>query len=235
MDRGQAIARYRRLREISNRQQEAALKLVSQTTVTQIARRLGIWTSSRATNSDSDIPLIADLAVYGYSTECTPAIHRYARKMRTYDPDELFMLQALLKSRFSIWCVERRHDVAGLVLTDLIRDTETELWMMDEWLEASGPSQFLFAGRLVSPDVLSFSAGAVVPVDFGVMDELIDQLGNWCDSSIGGTADNPRFAVAVYRAAIRAGVTEGVEYRKPGDLPQQVAGDIDHPICLTPE
>ena len=60
------------------------------------------------------------------------------------------------------------------------------------------------------------TCGVVVPVDVDLMEEVVDTCGRW----IGQTdsvkvPDDHRFAAAVYRCAIDAGIMESVEYAEP--------------------
>ena len=45
--------------------------------------------------------------------------------------------------------VERRHEAAGLIVTDLLRNIE--LWLVDEGLETSLPDGTMFATRYYTP------------------------------------------------------------------------------------
>ena len=60
------------------------------------------------------------------------------------------MLEAMCHARFSVWRIDRRHERAGLIITDVLR--EAEVWLVDEQLEASAPEGLSFAGRLCQPD-----------------------------------------------------------------------------------
>ena len=65
---------------------------------------------------------------------------RYARTAAVAPgSDENIMLQALLRARFSAWRVERRHETAGLVMLDLMR--QEEVWLVDEHLGAARPGE----------------------------------------------------------------------------------------------
>ena len=49
--------------------------------------------------------------------------------------DEALVLDAMRKARFSLLVIERRHETAGLIATDLVRNSE--VWLMDVGLESS--------------------------------------------------------------------------------------------------
>ena len=55
-------------------------------------------------------------------------------------------------ARFSVWRINHRHETAGLIITDVLR--EAELWLVDEQLEASAAEGLSFAGRICEPNRL---------------------------------------------------------------------------------
>ena len=106
--------------------------------------------------------LVFDLALHATREARSRALDRYARA--TPPPpgsDEARMLDAMRHARFSIWRVERRHETAGLVVADVLR--EAEEWLVDEKLEASAPENMAFAGRICEPDDFAMTCGVVVP------------------------------------------------------------------------
>ena len=103
------------------------------------------------------------------------------------------------QSRFAILGIERRHEIAGLIVRDV--SSLGELWLMDEHLESS-VDKGLFATRLFSFDDFDITAGIIVPVNEALLrDALLEVpfLANrpWPDM----TADR-RFAEALYRVAL---------------------------------
>ena len=74
------------------------------------------------------------------------------------------------QARFSVWRVERRHEVAGLIVQDLLR--QGEAWLVDEALEQSAPEAMTMAIRLGTPDLFAMTSGIIVPVDRIGFDEM---------------------------------------------------------------
>jgi hypothetical protein len=58
-------------------------------------------------------------------------------------------------ARFSILVVKRRHEVAGLIVTDLFR--RTEAWPVDLGLESSIPEGSMMATRLFTAEGFSMT------------------------------------------------------------------------------
>jgi hypothetical protein len=60
------------------------------------------------------------------------------------------------------------------------------------------------------------TCGVVVPVDVELMEEVFDDVFAWLrHDDPDRLASDPRFATAIYRSAITAGIMDGVEFREP--------------------
>ena len=118
------------------------------------------------------------------------------------------MLEAMRHARFSVWRIDRRHERAGLIITDVLH--EAEVWLVDEQLEASAPEDLSFAGRICEPDRFAMSCGVVVPVYRELLEEVTLDMLAWRRSDPERVAEDPRFAIAIYRAAIDGGILNNV-------------------------
>jgi hypothetical protein len=106
-------------------------------------------------DSEEEMTLAFDLALYTAKDGRSRALDRYARAARPSPAsDEARMLDAMRRARFSIWRIERRHETAGLIVADVLR--EAEVWLVDEKLEASAPPGMAFAGRVCEPEKFVF-------------------------------------------------------------------------------
>jgi hypothetical protein len=175
-DRAEVLARYRRLREISQRHNSAMQRVISQEAVLQHARQLGL-ARGRTFFLDSmdELSYAFDLAIHTAPAGRSRAIDRYAESARAVPAsDEMLMLNAMRAAHFSLLRVERRHEVAGLVATDLCR--RVERWLIDVGLESSIPDGSTMATRLYTPERFSMTAGVNVPLDDLTMMTLIAEL-----------------------------------------------------------
>ena len=126
--------------------------------------------------------------------------------------DEARVLDAMREARFSVWRIEGHHEIAGLVLTDVLRGGET--WLVDEALASCARPGLAFASRLCWPAEFAITCGVVVPVDRELLTEVVFDCEEWLRTSDDGKiAGDPRFATSLYRAAIPEGVMRGVEFR----------------------
>jgi hypothetical protein len=215
LERGEMIERYRRLREISMQHHHAILKLIPRDAMLRCARSVGLANGNTLVyDSEEELTLVFDLAIYTAPADRTRAVERYARSARfASGSDEAAMLEAMCNARFAIMAVRRRHPVAGLIVTDLFR--HTELWMMDEGFEISVPEGAVLATRYIAPDRFVMTTGASVPVDLHLLARAIKTAPLLMRKSRADALDDRRFAEAVYSTAIAEGVMDGVRYDGP--------------------
>ena len=124
--------------------------------------------------------------------------------------DEALVLAAMRRARFSLWRVERRHEVVGLVVQDLLR--EDEAWLVDEALERSAPEGMVAATRLCTPDAFAMTCGVIVPIDRELLEEVIATVLPRVRGSPDQVANDRRFATAIYRAAVTRGLMARVGF-----------------------
>jgi hypothetical protein len=218
MTREEMISRYRHLRAIGKQHQNAAIKLVSRPTMLDCGRRLGIVQGNTfVCDSPDELTFVFDLAVYTSREGRSRAIDRYARTVNPEpDSDTAVMLKAAQNARFGVWRIESRHETAGLTIWDVIR--ETSYWLMDEGIEATAPIGSVFAGRLKAVDDFVMTCGAVVPLDVDTLAEAFAHAPNWSGRSRAAVVEDPRFAIAVFRAALQSGIADKIEFRDGGAI-----------------
>jgi len=120
------------------------------------------------------------------------------------------MPHALRHARFSIWRIERRHETVGLVINDVLHEAEERL--VDEKLEASAAAAMAFAGRVCEPYSFVRTCGVIVPVTRDLVEEVTLDTLAWRRVDAGQVAQDPRFATAIYRAALDSGIMDHVAY-----------------------
>jgi len=213
--RGEVLARYRHLREISKLHHSEAMKFLSTNAILQNARRLGLTEGKTLVlGSMDELTLAFDLAIHTAPVGRSRAIDRYARNApHLPGSDEALMLDAMRNARFAVLSVERRHEDAGLVATDLFRDDE--VWLVDEGLEISLAKGMWFATRYFTPDRFSMTAGVGMPVDSVFLADALESAPQLMRKPYVQAIEDPRFAEAVYRAAIADGIMEGMMYLDP--------------------
>jgi hypothetical protein len=211
MTREEILARYRRLRAISRRHHEEALRFLSRHALLDHARALGLaFGKTIVADNEGDLTLVFDLMVHAPKGTRSRAIDRYRKATPLApDSDEARVLEAMCRARFSLWQVERRHETAGLVVLDLLR--QTEVWLVDEGLEQSAREGMSMASRLYMPEDFAMTAGVIVPIDRDIVEEALDISLIRTPKDPDALASDPRFAMALYRAALDHDAMESVQ------------------------
>jgi hypothetical protein len=216
MQQQDILDRYRRLRAIGTRHHSAALGCLARPAMLERAKHLGLaYGRSVLAETEEEMTLVFDLAVHTAKPGRSRAIDRYARAAAPCSgSDEAHTLEALCRARFSIWRIIRRHEVAGVMVKDVLRDSEA--WLVDEALTVSASPGLTFASRLYWPDDFAMTCGVVVPVDAELMEDALREGMPWMrHADLNQLADDPRFAMVVYRTALNRGIMDSVVFQEP--------------------
>src|SRR3954468_918050 len=212
--RDEVVARYRQFREISKQHHHDIVACISSDALLNQARRLGLARGKTLTLEDmQQMNYVYDLAIHTALPQRSRAIDRFAGSAR-FAPgsDEALVLEAMRAARFSVLLIDRRHETAGLVATDLFR--RTEVWLVDIGLESSLLAGGMFATRLFTPAGFSMTAGTYVPFEVDMLSDILDELPRRLgDIPPEALADNRHFAEAIYRIALAEGIMELVTYQ----------------------
>jgi hypothetical protein len=214
LSREDLLARYRQYRDIRTEIQTATLENIPHSSFLKQAKRLGISDGKVLFTDDQvELTLAFDLSLYTSKHGRTRVIDRYARAhAEDLSPQFRQVLTALCASRFSLFEVVERHELAGVVLEDYMRDDE--VWLLDENFETSAKPGMIFASRVAPIEDFVITCGAIVPIDAETFEELADYLLNDLSTKeLAELADDPRFAESTFQLAIELGLTSLVAYR----------------------
>jgi hypothetical protein len=216
MSREEILTRYRGLREISKRHQTEAIRFVPQSALLDQARRIGLAIGQTlVAESMDELTLAFDLALYTAPPGRSRGIERYARSVAVpTGSDDAEVLQAMCQARFSVWQVERRHETAGLIVRDLMR--EDSLWLVDEGLEQTAPEGMSVAMRVITLETFAMTCGVIVPIDGMLLDEVFEEVLGRLRGEADAIANDRRFATALYRKAVQEGLMDQVGLIDPG-------------------
>src|SRR3982750_2523096 len=215
-DREEILTRYRRLREISTRHHSDALRFIPRSTLLEQARRLGL-TAGKMLVADSldELTLAFDLCLYTAAPGRSRGIDRYARSAGVGPGSgEGVGWPAVGRGGFSVFQVERPHEIAGLLVRDLIR--EESLWLVDENLERTAPVGLKLAMRVSRPETFAMTCGVMVPTNAVLIDEVLDEVQGRVRGEPGAIANDRRFATAIYRIAVMSGIMDQIGFASPG-------------------
>jgi hypothetical protein len=220
MTRSEILSRYRRLRQISKEQHQAVLDIIAPDVMLDWARRIDLTQGNTVvSDSEYEIALAEDLAIYLARLGRSHPLDRYARAAG-FAPgsDEAIVLAAMRHARFSLWRVERHHETTGLVLRDLLR--EEEIGLIDEAMAKNARPGREMAARLVQPDRFAMTARVIVPINPALMTrpELMEEVFTRAPALRSprgkALAEDPRFAIGIYRAAVATGAMDFVRFKR---------------------
>ena len=206
VERTEVLMRYRRLREISRKHGNAILDRLPKKTVLHWGKRIGLVRGKNFIASTmEEMTLVFDLAVYSTRSGKISPVERYRRssKLAVGSEDDL-MIDAMCRSRFSLFLVKRRHLAAGLILEDLLR--QEEVWLLDEGLEQTASDGAVFASRATKPDAFHMTTGAVIPMTRDAIENVAAVFPS-PDASLADGA-TVKFVETVYRSAINHGLMD---------------------------
>ena len=168
-------------------------------------------------NDMDEMNYVYDLVIHTASAGRSRAIDRYSRSARfAAGADDALVLAAMRAARFSILAIKRRHEITGLIATDLFR--ATDVWLVDVGLEGSLPGGAVMATRLFTPEEFSMTAGVNVPFDLATIEDLCAELPrSLAESELSRLIDDRRFAEVIYRVALAGGIMDRVTYEDPPD------------------
>ena len=108
MTRDQILERYHHLRAISIGHHSGAMAFVSKQAVLEHAKRLGLATAGMlVAESEAEMTLVFDLALYTAKQHRSRALDRYARATPLPPgSDAAGMLEAMRHARFSVWRIK---------------------------------------------------------------------------------------------------------------------------------
>ena len=223
------VEHYRHLRDIAGDLQDDALELVQHSTMLEFGRRLGVVRSGELWVDDPEAKLVYDLAIHTARPGRSRAIDRYARR-GAFPPgsDQARLLVALQNARFTTFQIQGRHPVAGAVAYDLLQKQSFHL--MDISIGLSAEARFCFVGRLVEVDGFRMSCLTLVPMYRDLLEQAKPRLPTTMPGSVFEAFQDPRCAIAVYRAAIELGYmrrTVTFDVVKAVPTPQSVAAVMD--------
>ena len=206
--RAEVLTRYRDLRELSRKHGNAIIARLPKRTVRYWGKRIGLaGRKAFVASSIEEITLAIDLALYSARPGRISPVERYGKTLRvaTGSEDDP-TLDAMCRSRFSLFLVKRRHLAAGLILEDMLR--QEEIWLMDEGFEQTIPDGAVLASRLTRPDAFHMTTGAAIPMTLDAMEDIAAALPS-LDAPLADGA-NVRFIETVYRTAVTHGLMDAV-------------------------
>ena len=212
MTRNELLDRYRHLRGVNRQINDAVMKLVPGAVMMEFGKRIGLLRGRTfVLDSEDDLALVCDLAVYIGKDGRSSALDRFARTARFVPgSDEALILSAMQESWFTVFEIECRHEIGGPVIRDVMR--EETFQFLDIGYEMTAKDGDRFGGRLLAVEGFVMTSGPALPFDFEMGQAVAEAVKHWHP----GTARESRLAIEVYRAAIKTGAMQRLQFRSVG-------------------
>jgi hypothetical protein len=225
-ERTALLARYKQLRQVGLEQNKLLTETLSREDILEGARRLGLLRDKKtvALDTEDEIAVLMDFCLQDLRRQGRTAIERYlANSPPPPDSDAMVLLQAKMKSWYSLFAMESTEPGVGVHVRDLLRD-ET-LFLVDVGFSQTGRPGLVLACRVMSPAGINMTAGAGLPA--GVLDESMRS-----EFLHRVTKDFPsvdfhhltpeqesKIAAKIIRGCLQRGAAEHIAYLDPGQAP----------------
>jgi hypothetical protein len=172
-------------------------------------------------DNESELAVLYDYCIYDHRelARAGNAVERLAAHAPPpVGSDERLVLEAALAAKYRVVKVDEPVDGVGAQVTDLLR-AESFL-LVDRGLAMSARPGQLFATRVIAPDGIHMTTGAVLPISdddvlLDIRDELGTELGDDADERLGSltTRERARLSAAIIRVCLAHGTSSGIAYR----------------------
>jgi hypothetical protein len=167
MTRDEALAAYRPIRVSVRRILSAAVPVCNQSDLMRAAKQLGLWADGKIVLPEGGeaAKMLSDIALFEPNQRGRRAFDVFlGDKAQQLDAADFELAQRMGKAFFSLFRCTARHGIAGVWLEDLL-DGNRSLWLMDESMEASAPTEGAFGMRLFDASEFHLGFGIVAPSD----------------------------------------------------------------------
>ncbi|HYE34310.1 hypothetical protein [Methylocaldum sp.] len=219
------LDRYKQFRKTGIGLNTMLAKQVPKAAVPECGKKLGLFKAGTLIfNNDDEVGILYDYCFHHYRRAGKNVIERYLEQSPpASESTEMILLQAMVKSRYSLFRVEEINPHLGATLRDLL--TGEALNLMDIGLSETGSPGIILAGRILPLADFYMSSGTLIPLPEPVFEQSITPIIRKFshDKSpqfhpLFSPAQEASFTAQVIRVSLHAGGEDNVFYT-----------DMDHP------
>jgi SEC-C motif-containing protein len=215
------LPRYKHLRQVSMRLNSSLVKTLPRDVLDEGGKRLGMLKGNKLILDSEDMSsVLMDFCIYDVRRQGLNAVERFlAESPPPSESEQMILLQAMREARYSLFVIERKEPGVGIHVRDLIRDEE--LFLMDVNFSQSADDGVVLAGRIYSPEGITQSTGATLPI--GVLspanrEMILHSLTSLAQSERyhdPSPAQASELAASLIKACLKLGAGEHVRYEDP--------------------
>jgi len=176
IERAALLERYRQLRATMRELHSQLLDTLPKDTLTRCGKKLGLMVDGTLVfENEHESSVLIDYCLYeGWSGQHN-AISRFLAQ-QPYNPasDEMVMLEAMSRARYSLLQVESVASGVGVNCRDLLRGDSG--FIVDEGMGDTASHGVVFGCHLVMLPEMSFTTGAPLPIDPGALEKILHAL-----------------------------------------------------------
>jgi hypothetical protein len=231
IERTALLERYRHLRATMRELHSQLLDTLQKDTVTKCGRKLGFMVDGTLVfKNEDESSVLMDYCLYeGWSGQHN-AISRFLDQ-QPYDPgsDEMVMLEAMSRARYSLLQVESVAKGVGVNCRDLLRGDGGSI--VDEGLGNTACPGVVFGCHLVMLPKMSITTGAPLPIDADALENILHALEDGTrgigqvDFDNLSPQEQAELSSIVIRCALAMGASSRVKMagprRRPGGRPPE--------------
>jgi hypothetical protein len=211
---------YLRLRKIGMGLNHKLVQSLSKDIMDEGGQKLGILQKGTLVlGSEDELSVMMDYCIYNVYRGGRNAVQTMLADSPPSNPDELALLEAQSKARYSIFQVSDVEKGVGVTLVDLLR--KDTIFIVDVGFGNSASKGFGLAGRVIPQAGYFMSGGAMLPFDRRAAKRVERDLERWLakakDFARLTAAEEADLTAEIIRACLETGASEHIQYATPGE------------------
>ncbi len=183
------------------------------------AKQLGVWHNKAISlNSDEEVDLFTDYAIYGYRPHGFNMAEKFLRLFhKEADDFELALLRHMRAARYAIYQIEETDGSEFLKAVDVFSKQTYRL--LDQQMAKTASAGLMLAGYLIDYDDFTIQTGGTVLVTREILQaEEVERVIDLIDDDqlaefLSYAANGAKLARAVVSAAFRLGLADRFKHR----------------------
>lgn len=209
------IKQYQILRTIGRDLNTKLVRQLPKYAIEECGKKLGIYKhGTLVIGGEDELSVLMDYCIFHFRRNNVNIVSRYlALSPPDEDSIEMSLLQSMLKSYYSLFVVIGIISGKGLILSDILRNTE--IFITDIGLSNSASLRMIFAGNILPIDRFYMTSGAFLPIPDSLFIEKIDLIIDkfYKEDNVLSQNQEAAFSAQVIRIALQAGVIENMNYK----------------------
>jgi hypothetical protein len=158
------LPRYKRLREVGRKVADTLVKRLKKDVLDEGGQKLGILQKNvLVLDSEDELAVLMDFCLHDIRRQGRTTIEQFlAEAPYPPDSDEMIFLESLKEARFTLMMVEATEPGVGIHVRDVVWGGTK--FIFDVNFSRSAPQGMVLAARIVSPENVTMTTGAALPV-----------------------------------------------------------------------